>query len=40
MGIGAVGSNGTVAGIVPKFATLDNFAMIAKFRYDSEIHFA
>ena len=33
MGIVAAGSNGTVAGIVPKFATLDNFVMIAKFRY-------
>ena len=31
-----IGSNGTVAGTVVKFATLDNFAMIAKFRYDSE----
>ena len=30
------GSNGTVAGTVVKFATLDNFAMIAKFRYHSE----
>ena len=26
-------ANGTVAGTVPKFATLDNFAMIAKFLY-------
>ena len=33
MGIVAVGRNGTVAGTVPKFATLDNFSMIAKFRY-------
>ena len=30
------GSNGTVAGTVVKFATLDNFAMIAKFHYHSE----
>ena len=37
MGIVGAGSNGTVAGTVPKFAMLDNFAMIAKFRYDSEI---
>ena len=36
MGIVAVGSNGTVAGTVPKFATHDNFAMIAEFLYDSE----
>ena len=35
-GIVAAGSNGTVAGTVPKFATHDNFAMIAKFHYDSE----
>ena len=43
MGIVAAGSNGTVAGTVPKFATHDNFdmiAMIAKFRYDSENHCA
>ena len=36
VGIVAAGGNGTVAGTVVKFATLDNFAMIAKFRYDSE----
>ena len=30
------GSNVTVAGTVVKFATLDNFAMIANFRYHSE----
>ena len=36
MGIVAAGSKGTVAGTVPKFATHDNFAMIAKFRYRSE----
>ena len=36
MGIVAAGSNGTVAGTVPKFATLDNLAMIANFRYHSE----
>ena len=36
MGIVAAGNNGTVAGTVPKFATLDNFAMIAKFRYHSQ----
>ena len=36
VGIVAVGSNGTVAGTVPKFATHDNFAMIGKFRYHSE----
>ena len=36
VGILVAGSNGTVAGIVPKFATLDNFAMIANFRYHSE----
>ena len=36
MGIVPTGSNGTVAGTVPKFATLDNFAMIVKFRYHSE----
>ena len=36
MGIVAAGSNGTVAGTVPKFATRDNFAMIAKFLYHSE----
>ena len=35
MGIVAAGNNGTVAG---KFATHDNFAMIAKFRYHSENH--
>ena len=35
VGIVAAGSNGTVAGTVPKFATHDNFSMIAKFRYDS-----
>ena len=33
MGIVVAGSNGTVAGTVPKFATHDNFAMIAKFCY-------
>ena len=37
MGIVAAGSNGTVSGTVPKFATHYNFAMITKFRYDSEI---
>ena len=31
-----VGTIGTVAGTVPKFATDDNFAMIAKFRYHSK----
>ena len=36
VGIVAAGSNGTVAGTVPKFATHDNFAMIANFRYPSE----
>ena len=36
VGIVAAVSNGTVAGTVPKFATHDNFAMIAKFRYHSE----
>ena len=36
VGIVAAGSNGTIAGTVPKFATLDNFAMIAKFRYHSK----
>ena len=30
------GSNGTVAGTMVKFATLDDFAMIENFRYDSE----
>ena len=35
-GIVAAGSNGTVAGTVPKFATHDNFAIIANFRYHSE----
>ena len=30
------GSNGTVAGTVVKFATLEDFAMIANFLYDSE----
>ena len=30
------GSNGTVAGTVVKFATLDDFSMIANFRYHSE----
>ena len=40
MGIVVAGSNGTVVGIVLKFATLDNFAMIANFRYDSEFHCA
>ena len=35
MGIVAARSNGTVAEAVPKFATHDNFAMIAKFRYHS-----
>ena len=39
MGIVAAGSNGTVAGTVPKFSTHDNFAMIANFRYDSENHY-
>ena len=36
---GAVGtgSNGTVVGTVVKFATLGDFAMIANFRYHSEI---
>ena len=29
-------SNGTVARIVVKFTTLDNFAIKAKFRYDSD----
>ena len=36
MGIVAAGSDGTVVGTVPKFATHDNFAMIEKFRYDSQ----
>ena len=36
MGIVAVGSNGTVAETVQKFATHDNFAVIEKFRYHSE----
>ena len=36
MGIVGAGSNGIVAGTVPKFATLDNFAMIANFRYHRE----
>ena len=36
VGIVAAGINGTVVGTVPKFATLDNFAMIAKFHYHSE----
>ena len=40
MGIVAVGSNETVAGTMPKFATLDTFAMIAKFRYHSEKYYA
>ena len=40
MGIVAAGSNETVTGTVPKFATLDNFAMIAKFRYHSENYYA
>ena len=31
-----IGSNGIVAVTVVKFATLDNFAMIAKFCYHSE----
>ena len=31
------GRNGTVAGTVVKFATLDNFAMIAKFTVHNEI---
>ena len=35
-GIVAVGSNGTVAGTVPKFAMHDNFSMIVKFCYHSE----
>ena len=30
------GSNGIVAGTMVKFATLDDFAMIANFRYHSE----
>ena len=30
------GSNGTVAGIVVKFSTLDDFAMVANFHYHSE----
>ena len=37
MGIVAAGRNGTVVGTMPKFATLDNFAVITKFRYHSEI---
>ena len=36
MGIVATGSNGTVAGTLPKFATLDNFAIIAKSTVHSE----
>ena len=36
MGIVATGSNGTVAGTVPKFSTHDNFAMIAKSTVHSE----
>ena len=36
VGIGAVGSNRTVAGTVPNFATHDNFTIIANFRYHSE----
>ena len=30
------GSNGTVAGTVVKFATVEDFAMIANFHYHSE----
>ena len=40
VGIVAAGSNGTVAGTVPKFATHENFTMIAKFRYHSEMYYA
>ena len=36
MGIVAAGSNGIVAGRVPKFTTLDNFAIIAKSTVQSE----
>ena len=36
VGIVAAGINGIVAGTWPKFATLDNFAIIANFRYHSE----
>ena len=34
------GSNGTVARTVVKFTTLDDFAMIANFRYHSEKYYA
>ena len=40
VGIVATGSNGIVAGTVPKFATHDNFSIIAKFRYHSEKYYA
>ena len=40
MGIVAVGSNGTVAETMQKFATHDNFAMIANFRHHSEMYYA